>query len=308
MYSVGILSGQGKWPEILAEMLKASGSGISGWINPQESSPQATQQLIDFSDLVWIPEKINGGMDEAIQVIRRSRHLSLGFPVVEFMDEASFLAKLAHEARVQVQVGHSDLHHPAFRSSLMNIHQPQSIRIADLLQELSPEESHRQVLKTILTDLDLALGLSGSTARRVRPHASRLLNGTAFEVNIRVELHNGSVISLIIRKFSKIPDRRIEIIQSDGVILLDLLKGTSHHERYVESDGGFLFSDTVLWPPDGDSEALYRPELPGDEEVARQCLSFIHALQKGRHSLSSLEGGIKALEITRQVETILGTF
>ena len=104
------------------------------------------------------------------------------------------------------------------------------------------------------------------------------------------------------------PDRRIEIIQSDGVILLNLLKGTSHHEKYQETDGGFLFSDTVLWPPDGDAEVVCRPDLPDEEEVARQCLSFIHALQKGRHSLSSLEGGIKALEITRQVETILGTF
>ena len=82
MYSVGILSGQGKWPEVLSEMLKTSGSNVSGWINPQVSSPFDTQQLIDFSDLIWIPEKISGSMEEAIQVIRRSRHLSLGIPIV----------------------------------------------------------------------------------------------------------------------------------------------------------------------------------------------------------------------------------
>src|SRR3989339_1454145 len=95
MFSVGILSGEVKWSEVLEEMLKTSGSSVSGWINPQESSTLATQQLIDFSDMIWIPEKMNGGMDEAIQVIRRSRHLSLGFPVVEFMDQVPFLVKLA---------------------------------------------------------------------------------------------------------------------------------------------------------------------------------------------------------------------
>ncbi|MCX6226096.1 MAG: hypothetical protein NTV01_15320 [Bacteroidia bacterium] len=308
MYSVGILSEQGKWSEVLAEILKTSGSSVSGWINPQESSFQATQQLIDFSDLIWIPEKLNGGMDEAIQVIRRSRHLSLGFPVVEFMDEAPFMVKLAHEARVQVQVGHPDWHHPAFRSSLMHIYQPQSIRITDFLTEPLAEESHRQVFRTILADLDLALGLSVSTVRRVRQHASRLLNGTAIQVDIRVELHNGSVINLGIRKFSKMPERRIEIIQADGIILIDLLKGTSTLEECRDGDPVHSFSNKVLWPPEGDDSVLFGPAPPGEEEVARQCLSFIHALQRGRHSLSSLEGGFKALEITRQIETNLVTF
>ena len=308
MYSIGILSGQGKWSEVLSEILKSSGSSVSGWINPLESSPLDTQQLIDFSDLIWIPEKINGGMDEAIQVIRRSRHLSLGFPVVEFMDEAPFMVKLAHEACVQVQVGHYDWHQPAFRSSLIHILHPQSIRFTDFLTEQSPEDSHLQVFKTILTDLDLALGLSGSTVRRVRPHASRLLNGTAIQVDIRIELHNGSVISLSIRKFSKMPDRRIEIIQSDGIILIDLLKGTSLLEEYQKADDGFSFSGKILWPPPGDSSALLWVDQPVEEEGARQCLSFIRALEKGHHSLSNLEGGFKALEITRQIETQLGTF
>ena len=308
MYSVGILSGQGKWPAALAEILQASGSRISGWVNPEESSPLATQQLIDFSDVVWIPEKLNGGMEEAIQVIRRSRHLSLGFPVVEFMDEALFLVKLAHEASVQVQVGHHDWHNPAIRCSMKHIFQPQSIRIRDFLPELSGEESHRQVFKTILADIDLALGLSGSTVRRVRPHACRLHNGTTIQVDIRVELHNGAVISLDIRKFGKVPDRHIEVIQSDGIIIIDLLKGSSKLEGYLDASAGYSFPDKILWPPQGVVTDFDTPDFSAEVSVARQCLSFIHALEKGRHSLSSLEGGFKALEITRQIETNLGTF
>lgn len=307
MYSVGILSGHGKWSEVLAEMLKTSGSGVSGWVDPRESSPPALQEFIDFSDLIWIPEKMNGGMEEAFQVIRRSRHLSLGFPVAEFMDEVPFLVKLAHEARVQVQVGHYDWHNPAFRSSMVHIRQPQNISITDFLPEMSPEESHRQVFRTILADLDLALGLSGSTVRKVRPHASRSLNGTTIQVDVRVELHNGSVISLTIRKYCKNPDRRIEIIQSDGFIHIDLLNGTSSLEEYLEAPAGFSFSLKTLWPPAGDASALQMAGPPGEADVARQCMSFIHALEKGRHFHSSLEGGFKALEIARQIETHLGT-
>lgn len=308
MYSVGIFSGQGKWSEVLAEMLKATGSSVSGWINPLESSIQATQQLIDFSDLIWIPEKMNGGMEEAIQVIRRSRHLLLGFPVVEFMDEAPFMVKLAHEAHVQVQIGHHDWHNPAFRSSMTHVLRPQSIRMLDCLPELSPEESHRQVFRAILADLELALGLSGSTVKRVRPHASRLLSGTAIHLEIRVELHNGSVITLVIRKFAEMPERHIEVIQSNGILLIDLLNGTSCLKEYQDTAGRFSFSKKILWPPPGITPVAPARDHPMEEGVARQCLSFIHALEKGRHSLSGLEGGFKALELTRQIETYLGTF
>jgi hypothetical protein len=48
--------------------------------------------------------------------------------------------------------------------------------------------------------------------------------------------------------------------------------------------------------------------MSAEVESARQCLSFIHALEKGRHSLSSLESGFKALEITRQIEITVGGF
>lgn len=308
MYSVGILTEQGKWPEVMAKTLKASGSTVSGCLNPQESSPHDTLQLIDFSDLIWIPEKINGDMEAAVQVIRRSRHLSLGFPVAEFMEEAQFMVKLAHEARVQVQVGHHDWHHPAFRSSLAHIIQPQHIRIIDTLPGLSREESHGQVFRSMLADLDLALGISGSSVRKVRPQASRLPGGTASQIDVRIELHNGSVISLIIRKYAKMPDRRMEIIQSEGIIRIDFLKGTSHLEKFRETGSGISLSGESLWPHENHPAPVVRNDPHGDEELARQCLSFIHALERGRHALSSLEGGFRALELTRLIENSLGTF
>ncbi len=308
MYSVGILSGQRKWPEVLSEMLKSSGSSVSGWINPQESSVFDTQQLIDFSDLIWIPEKISGTMDAAIQVIRHSRHLSLGFPVVEFMEEAPGMVKLAHEARVQVQIGHQDWYQPVIRSSMMHICHPQSIRFIDHLTGLTPDSVHRPAFNAIVADLDLALGLSGSTVRRVRPHVSRMLDGTAIQIDIRVEMHNGTVISLVIRKFAAAAGRSIEIIQPSGILMIDLLNGTSSILEYSGGSKGFMGPEKVLWPPEGENNKFSSQAAEGDEQAARQCLSFIHALERGRHSLSSLEGAFKALEITRQIETTLGDF
>jgi hypothetical protein len=308
MYSVGILSGKESWPEVLAEMLKNSGSSVSGWVNPLESSPSDIRQLIDYSDMIWIPEKINGGMEEAIQVIRQSRHLSLGFPVVEFIDEVPCMVKLAHEARVQVQVGHHDWYHPAVRSSLTMIAHPQSIRFTDHLPKLPADEGRQQVFRAIVTDLDLVLGLAGSTVRRIRPHVSRMLDDKALQVDIRVELHNGTVINLSIRNFSDTPERRLDIIATNRTITIDLLNGTSSTDVYQNTDTGFKSERKVLWPPDDTHLKEKSTVSTWEPLVARQCLSFIHALERGRHSLSSLEGGYKALEITRQIEIITGAF
>jgi len=308
MYSVGILSGKESWPEVLAEMLKNSGSSVSGWVNPLESSPSDIRQLIDYSDMIWIPEKFNGGMEEAIQVIRQSRHLSLGFPVVEFIDEVPCMVKLAHEARVQVQVGHHDWYHPAVRSSLMLISHPQSIRFTDHLPKLPAEEGRQQVFRAIVTDLDLVLGLAGSTVRRIRPHVSRMLDDKALQVDIRVELHNGTVINLSIRNFADTPERRLDIIATNRTIMIDLLSGTSSTDVYQNTATGFISENKILWPPDDRLLKEKSTVFSGEPLAARQCLSFIHALEKGRHSLSSLEGGYKALEITRQIEIITGAF
>jgi predicted dehydrogenase len=308
MYSVGILSGKRSWPKVLAEMLKDSGSNVSGWINPGLSTPSDIRQLIDYSDMIWIPEKINGGMEEAIQVIRQSRHLSLGFPVVEFIEEVPGMVKLAHEARVQVQVGHHDWYHPAVRSSLMLISHPQSIQFTDHLPKLPVAESRHQLFGAIVTDLDLVLGIAGSTVRRVRPHVSRMLDDKALQVDIRVELHNGTVINLSISNFTDKPERRLDIIATNRTVSIDLLNGTSSTEVYQNTDNGFISEKKEIWPPVGSLLDEKNRVSVGELAVARQCLSFIHALERGRHSLSSLEGGYKALEITRQIEIITGAF
>jgi len=308
MFAVGIFTGDKRWSEVLADLLKPSGSRVSGWVNPLDCSQHETQQLIDGSDLIWIPRKIGRNMEEAIKVIRCSRHLSLGFPIVEFADEAPFLVKLAHEAHVQVQVGHRDWHLPAFRSSLMHVCQPQCIHINDFLERTGSDNNHQLIFTTLLADLDLVFGLIDSPVKKVRSHASRLINGIAIQIEVRLELHNSAIINLIIRKFSRIPERNIEIVQSDGIIRIDLIKGTSSLEEYPEADMGLPIAEKVIWPQVKNAPIGIVDELDRESELARQCLSFIYSLENGRHSLSNLEEGYKALEITRLIETSLAGF
>ena len=302
MYSVGILATGCEWSDVLTGMAEASGSRVAGWLNPAEVSADDTCSLIDHSDLVWIPEMINGGMDEAITVIRRSRHLSLGFPVSDFMDQAENLLKLSREARVQVQVGHAERHRPVFRSSLPWIRHPQHIGVKHHLTPFPSDDNNRQIFNEILADLDLVLGLTRSQARKVRTHVSFLEPGQLFQIDTRTEFHNGSMISLVIRQGVPEPVREIEIIQESGIMTIDLVGGTSE----MTGMKGGKWNRNRIWPLSGDTAGIYPEPIGKNEESARQCINFIHSLGKGQQPLSGLEEGFSALEITRQIAAAAG--
>jgi predicted dehydrogenase len=304
MYSVGILATGPKWQEVLQGVTQSVESEITGWVDPVASGSEAAAGLIEKSDLVWIPEKINGGMDEAIRVIRRSRHLSLGFPVSDFTDQAECLVKLAQEAQVQVQVGHPERHRLVFRSSQPFISHPQHIRLVHHDWDLTPSENPRKIFREILADIDLVLGLSGSQSKKVRTHASFLRSGELIQIDSRIEFHNGSLLSLTIRNFADAPARHIEIIQESGILRIDLINGTSRMS--TKSEDGWLTRD--IWPMSSAQKEFQELATAAEEERAHQCLNFIHALEMGKKPLSSLEEGYTALEITRQIEASVGLF
>jgi predicted dehydrogenase len=243
-------------------------------------------------------------MDEAISVIRRSRHLSLGFPVSDFTDQAECLVKLAQEARVQVQVGHSERHRLVFRSSLAHISHPQHIRLTHHLPEFLSEDNPQQIFHEILADLDLVLGLTGSQAKKVRTHAAFLTSGKLFQIDARIEFHNGSVISLTVRQGLGGTIREIEVLQESGLVLIDLAGGRSSSK----SPGNKGWTVHQLWPLVESVDPGISVDLQKDEDTARQCINFIHALQLGKRPLSDLEEGYAALEITRQIESSVGRF
>jgi predicted dehydrogenase len=306
MYSVGILAADRKWSGMLTGQIGRTGWKLAGQVNPSAEDRQATHQLIEQADLIWIPEKINGRMDEATQVIRNSRHLSLGFPVSEFMDEAQCLIRLAHEARVQVQVGHSERHRPVFRSCLSLIRRPQHIRIGRNLNLENTEEGRKALFAAILSDLDLVVGLAGSPVKKVRSHAAFIAESFPYQVDSRVEFHNGSIISLMIRTKEEQPLREVSLVQHTGIIRMDLINDLAFLAEGGREDGRWTWREIAIWPPGGMKPIL--PDTETDIFVTRQCINLLKAIEAGRDSMSGLQDSYMALEVTRQIESAVNRF
>jgi len=288
---------------MLSGDLEAVGCRLSGLVNPMVSDQLETDRLIEESDLVWIPEHLDGGVAEITRVIRKSRHVSLGFPVSDFIDEAQCLLDLAREARVQVQAGHSERHLPVYRSILHHLDHPQHIQIVHQVDSGATADAGRQAILSVFADLDLAIGLAGSAVKKVRPHATWYGGSLLSQIDARIEFYNGLVISLIIKTDESTPMRQFIIRQHNGLILMDLLNNTSRFTRYIRLGEQWHGEGLSLWPPEVPGGPV--EEILPERIAASQCLRFIRSLQQGRDVHSGLEESFLALRLTRQIEKAL---
>jgi len=72
------------------------------------------ESLIDSVDIVDIVAPTTSHFDIALKTIRSSKHLFIEKPLAATVDEAKELVKLAHEAKVKIQVGHVERFNPAY--------------------------------------------------------------------------------------------------------------------------------------------------------------------------------------------------
>ncbi|MFO7616149.1 MAG: hypothetical protein R6V75_02775 [Bacteroidales bacterium] len=289
-----------KWSAMLSGDLEAMGCRLSGLVNPMVSDQRDTDRLIEESDLVWIPENLDGGFAEISRVIRKSRHVSLGFPVSDFIDEAQCLLDLAREARVHIQAGHFERHLTVYRSILPHLDHPQHIQIHHQLEPGAPADLERRIILSVFSDLDLVIGLTGSTVKKVRPHATWYGGSILSQVDARIEFYNGLVINLIVKVDEQPPMRLFSIRQHNGLITMDLQHNNSRFRQSIRLGDRWLCEELALWPPDS-PDGVAEEAVP-ERIAASQCLSFIRSLRQGRDVFSGLEESFLALRVTRQIE------
>lgn len=302
MLSVGILARTGKWAESLERVLPGKGFSVSGWICPEPMPNGELDELIGRSALIWIPEILDDRMEAATKVIRKSKHLLLGFPVTAFVEEAFTLMKLSHEAQVMVQVGHHERHHPAIRSCMPLLNHPRAIYLQHYLTTLPDPFLSPFFLYEMVSDLSLVLPLVQASLKKIKAHACLSPQRDPVSVDVRIEFHNGAMVSLLYRSLMEKAQHRIEIIQPESVLEIRLLEGESilHLPGVMPRKEG---SSRLIWSSLRPGAEITEHGDPQVEEQVSRCISFLNTLRKGQGPLSPLEDGFQALEIATQVQS-----
>ncbi len=300
MISVGILANNPVWEEYLTAFAQGAPFLISGRAEDDILEKVQIQSCINQSDVIWIPELSNNSIEAAVHSLRKSRHVLLGFPVVDFQPRVSQMVNLAREANVEVQVGHHDRYHPAFRAVLDSIRTPQFVRVIHEVKEFIQEDNEQLLLKQILYDVDAILALINHPIKNVQAHVSRITEKLGRVIDIRISFHNGSAASIHFSNLGLADRRIIEITDYQYLHKVNFTEGTACSVNYESN----LPVESKIWPIDG---GLGMSKGAIDEEsLTRECVSFFHRKALNRKPLASIEDGFEALQITEKILRKIG--
>lgn len=300
MISVGILANNPVWEDNLTAFSQDAPFRITGRTADYPLDELMTLSCLQDSDAIWIPEMTAHSIEAAIHSLRCSKHVLLGFPVADFKAQADQLVRLAREANVEVQVGHHDRYHPAFRTVRELLKQPQLIRLHHEKRDLIPSGEDQLFLQTILSDVDTVLALVPEPLKKVQAHLSKITSTLGRVFDIRLEFHNGTVANIHLSNLGFGEKRSLEVIDYDQVLGIDLIKGESWFHEYKEGKP----QRNRLWPLNGGLAMESAQEK--EELLTRECVSFFQRNQSNRKPIASLEDGYEALQITEIILKKIG--
>ncbi len=296
MLGVGILAVEPVWEEYLNAFSRNAPFRITKRVSEWEHDHLVQEDWLQESDVLWIPKKHTGGIVAAIQSLRQSRHVLLGFPVLEFQKEACQIVQLAREAHVDVQVGHHDRFHPAFRAVQDTLVKPQLIRIEHHTEISGGPHAEQFFMQSLLYDVDAILALISGPLKKIRAHLSQVALPFGRAIDVRLEFHNGSVALIHLSNLGKGRLRIIEVIGHQSEFKIDLVGG----ESFITEFKNGVAIQSRLWPVQG-LLGLQAGEEIDEESLTRECVSFFYQKQKNDKPLASIEEGFEALQITQSI-------
>ncbi|MHC3436938.1 Gfo/Idh/MocA family oxidoreductase [Natrialbaceae archaeon A-gly3] len=254
------------------------------------------ETLLEAVDAVSIAVPTHAHYDVARRCLEAGVAPLIEKPVVCDLETGRKLRWTAADADVPVQVGHVERFNPAVET------------LEDLLEDLSvigiaaerlgppPEQpiDDSAVLDLMIHDVDVVCSLLEaeptavkSTGVQANRHASALL-----------EFGSGSMASLTASRLTQRKVRTLEITAEECLLELDYIDQSIEIHRdsapeYVERDGDVRFTHGSI---------VERPRVPADEPLRRELEAFLEAVRTGTTPAVTLEDGLRALEIAREIE------
>ena len=288
------------WEEYLSAFAQGGPFRISGRTGDQSLNSLQSQACLNDSDVIWIPEFTTHSVEAAIHSLRGSKHVLLGFPVVDFQGTVGQMVKLAREANVDVQVGHHHRYHPAFRTILDCLSAPQFVKLKHQQKEFIRADNEQMLLQQLMYDVDTILALIKHPLKKVNAHISRINEELGRVIDIRLDFHNGSAASINFSNLGLADERTIEITDHQNLYFIDFNKGIAKSYNYENG----VANESLLWPIEGGLGLnIGTVDM---ESLTRECVSFFKRKALNRKPLASIEEGYEALQITEIILKKIG--
>ena len=265
------------------------------------------QELIDACDCVSVVTPTLTHFDIAHKAIRSSKHVFIEKPVTETPEQAKSLLHLAHEAGIQVQVGHVERYNPAFVTARPLIQRPMFFEVHRLATYNPRGTDVSVVMDLMIHDLDIVLSLVNSSIRRVSANGIAVVSDTPDMASARIEFDNGCVANLTTSRVSTINMRKMRVFQPSGYLSVDFLHHQVEQISVMQSVPAGI--DQVMALTDSKHFVTARPHVENSNAILEELCSFHRSIIEGQEVIVSIDDAYRALDLaTRITEKLKTTF
>jgi len=262
------------------------------------------EALIEEVDCLDIVTPTVNHYECAALALRNSKHIFIEKPITETVEEAKSLINLAHEAEVNVQVGHVERFNPAFQEALPHFNKPMFIETHRLAQFNPRGTDVPVVLDLMIHDLDIILSIVQSPVKRISASGVAVVSDTPDIANARIEFENGCVANLTSSRISMKNMRKSRFFQRDAYISVDFLDKEVEVVKMEDVQGEAGPFDMVLDLGEGKGSKKIMFDKPTVVEVnaiKEELRTFGESIVNKTTPKVSIEDGYNALVVAHQI-------
>lgn len=240
----------------------------------------------------------------AALALRNSKHIFIEKPITETVEEAKSLINLAHEAEVNVQVGHVERFNPAFQKALPHFNKPMFIETHRLAQFNPRGTDVPVVLDLMIHDLDIILSVVQSPVKRISASGVAVVSDTPDIANARIEFENGCVANLTSSRISMKNMRKSRFFQRDAYISVDFLDKEVEVVKMedVQDEAGPFDMVLDLGEGKGSKKIMFDKPTVGEVNAIKEELrTFGESITTKTTPKVSIEDGYNALVVAHQI-------
>jgi len=250
-------------------------------------------------------------LQSALPFLENGKAVLLEKPIAPDIEAAEKLVRAAETNQAVFQIGHSERFNPVFRAARKRIRNPRFIETHRLAPFKGRGHDVAVVLDLMIHDIDLLLDLTGSEPSAIEAAGVGVITETADIVNARLTFPDGCIANITSSRISVKEMRKLRVFQQSGYTSMDLAKGELESYSLVDPDSALarqagVFSKFSL--PDGRVIVRENSEIPREDNLQNEILSFVESI-KGQHPpLVSGQAGLAALRVAIKIEQLCASY
>jgi predicted dehydrogenase len=299
MLRTGVIGNEFAAAEYIRQLRNMRSVKLTGIVDDQQAHELSVDRVIAESEAVFILSDPSSLFALAEKAIRSSRHVFLDSLFPLHVREVKALNKLAREADVNVQIGHTDRFNPAFLAAKHHLQHPMLIE-SHRLTEFDPSHSEMSVIYDLmLSDIDIALSLVKSNVKRISSSGVAVLSDQTDIANTRIEFDNGAVANLTASRISMKEVKKSRFFGRDSFLTVDYLAHT-----ITQVHPGKNFTKESIEQLDNNklkNNILASIEVPAGNALNHALESFVSSIHSNLPPVVPLVDGLKTLEVAHKI-------